>query len=293
MSGSARAAGRTLWGFPPLLWLRIGMAIKSALGEAGLYAVGRLEPLERLLPRDRCTQHLALAPRRGRITLGTLFFEAERHGHVQNRSGKAIRPAAARFQRKCSRGAQGRNDAPPRSARIATRRRSTGQPASRRAAATHLFFNVLSVPAVDLDSPFASPAGLRCRGTVVRAFPPGWDWSANQRCAPRRQTRSTTRAGGRRKRPCIAWCGNISNVPRPGRSRGAASLPQFVKDEFDAFLECGILAHGFLRLRCAGCAHEKLVAFSCKRRGFCPPAARGAWRRAPPGWSIASSRACR
>lgn len=51
---------------------------------------------------------------------------------------------------------------------------------------------------------------------------------------------------------------------------GAASLPQFVKDEFDAFLECGILAHGFLRVRCADCAHEKLVAFSCKRRGFCP-----------------------
>ena len=41
-----------------------------------------------------------------------------------------------------------------------------------------------------------------------------------------------------------------------------ASLPGFVKDELDAFLECGILAHGFLRLRCAPCAHEKLVAFS-------------------------------
>ena len=25
-----------------------------------------------------------------------------------------------------------------------------------------------------------------------------------------------------------------------------------------------------MRLRCAECAHEKLVAFSCKRRGFCP-----------------------
>ncbi len=49
-----------------------------------------------------------------------------------------------------------------------------------------------------------------------------------------------------------------------------ASLPQFVKDEFDAYLECGILAHGFLRLRCADCGHDKLVAFSCKRRGFCP-----------------------
>ena len=49
-----------------------------------------------------------------------------------------------------------------------------------------------------------------------------------------------------------------------------AGLPQFVKDEFDAFLECGILAHGFLRLHCADCGHDKLVAFSCKRRGFCP-----------------------
>ena len=48
-----------------------------------------------------------------------------------------------------------------------------------------------------------------------------------------------------------------------------SGLPDFVKDEFNAFLECGILAHGFLRLRCADCAHEKLVAFSCKKRGFC------------------------
>ncbi|MDZ7589748.1 MAG: transposase zinc-binding domain-containing protein [Rubrivivax sp.] len=49
-----------------------------------------------------------------------------------------------------------------------------------------------------------------------------------------------------------------------------ADLPQFVKDEFDAFLECGILAHGFLRLRCGECGHDELLAFSCKRRGFCP-----------------------
>ncbi len=47
-------------------------------------------------------------------------------------------------------------------------------------------------------------------------------------------------------------------------------LPQFIKDEFDAFLECGILAHGFLRLRCGACGHDKLLAFSSKRRGFCP-----------------------
>jgi hypothetical protein len=66
-----------------------------------------------------------------------------------------------------------------------------------------------------------------------------------------------------------------------------ASLPEFVNDELDAFLECGILAHGFLRLRCDDCGHETLVAFSCKRRGFCPSC--GARRmadgaeRCPPG----------
>jgi hypothetical protein len=49
-----------------------------------------------------------------------------------------------------------------------------------------------------------------------------------------------------------------------------SGLPQFIQDEFEAYLQCGILAHGFLRVRCAECAHEKLVAFSCKRRGFCP-----------------------
>jgi DNA-directed RNA polymerase subunit RPC12/RpoP len=49
-----------------------------------------------------------------------------------------------------------------------------------------------------------------------------------------------------------------------------ADLPQFVKDEVDAFLECGILAHGFVRLRCGDCGHDNLVAFSCKRRGVCP-----------------------
>jgi hypothetical protein len=30
----------------------------------------------------------------------------------------------------------------------------------------------------------------------------------------------------------------------------------------DAFLECGIPAHGFLRLRCGKCGHHKLPTFS-------------------------------
>jgi len=47
-------------------------------------------------------------------------------------------------------------------------------------------------------------------------------------------------------------------------------LPQFVRQEFEEYLKCGLLEHGFLRVKCDGCRHEHLVAFSCKRRGFCP-----------------------
>ena len=47
-------------------------------------------------------------------------------------------------------------------------------------------------------------------------------------------------------------------------------LPQYVEREFDEFLRCGRLEYGFLRVVCGDCKHEKLVAFSCKRRGFCP-----------------------
>ena len=47
-------------------------------------------------------------------------------------------------------------------------------------------------------------------------------------------------------------------------------LPTFVVQEFEKFLRCGILAHGFARVRCCDCGHDRLVGFSCKRRGFCP-----------------------
>ncbi|HEV2056534.1 MAG TPA: transposase zinc-binding domain-containing protein [Methylomirabilota bacterium] len=47
-------------------------------------------------------------------------------------------------------------------------------------------------------------------------------------------------------------------------------LPRFVEQEFREFLTCGVLAHGFARLRCADWTFERLVPFSCKRRGICP-----------------------
>jgi len=51
---------------------------------------------------------------------------------------------------------------------------------------------------------------------------------------------------------------------------GGGELPAFVLDEFEAYLRCGIPAHGFLRVRCKDCGHSRVVAFACKRRGFCP-----------------------
>lgn len=43
-----------------------------------------------------------------------------------------------------------------------------------------------------------------------------------------------------------------------------------VTREFEEFLGCGVLAKGFVRLKCEDCDEGRLVPFSCKRRGFCP-----------------------
>jgi hypothetical protein len=47
-------------------------------------------------------------------------------------------------------------------------------------------------------------------------------------------------------------------------------VPRFVEEEFRSFLDCGVLARGFLRLRCSSCGNDRLLPFSCKQRGFCP-----------------------
>ena len=49
-----------------------------------------------------------------------------------------------------------------------------------------------------------------------------------------------------------------------------SGLPRFVERELRAYLKCGILEHGFVRVHCDDCGRDALVAFSCKGRGFCP-----------------------
>ena len=40
------------------------------------------------------------------------------------------------------------------------------------------------------------------------------------------------------------------------------SLPVYVQREFESYLKCGRLEHGFLRVRCQNCHDERLVTFS-------------------------------
>ncbi len=47
-------------------------------------------------------------------------------------------------------------------------------------------------------------------------------------------------------------------------------LPRFVVAEVEAYLPCGILAHGFVLARCNDCGVARPAAWSCQRRGFCP-----------------------
>lgn len=53
------------------------------------------------------------------------------------------------------------------------------------------------------------------------------------------------------------------------RSPSGRGLPAHVERDLRAYLDCGILARGFARVRCPGCGFDRLVAFSCKARS-CP-----------------------
>jgi hypothetical protein len=53
------------------------------------------------------------------------------------------------------------------------------------------------------------------------------------------------------------------------RERDGEGYPAFIEREFRRYLDCGILARGFARVRCPECGFERLVAFSCTGR-LCP-----------------------
>jgi hypothetical protein len=59
------------------------------------------------------------------------------------------------------------------------------------------------------------------------------------------------------------WRTFLSELESDGDSSG---LPAFVVAEVEAFLRCGILAHGMILAKCRDCGWSRAVAFSCQRR---------------------------
>ena len=53
--------------------------------------------------------------------------------------------------------------------------------------------------------------------------------------------------------------------------REAGRLRRAVEEQvIGRFIECGDPHHGFARIYCDACAHDYLLAYSCKTRYFCP-----------------------
>ncbi len=76
-----------------------------------------------------------------------------------------------------------------------------------------------------------------------------------------------------RRRPEVSVLYQVVSAYWPSfreRIEELGSLPKFVMREVDEYLRCGLLEYGFIRVRCADCGFDRLVALSCKRRGFCP-----------------------
>jgi hypothetical protein len=62
---------------------------------------------------------------------------------------------------------------------------------------------------------------------------------------------------------------HLESFLQQARTTEHGELPFHVEKEMRAYLECGVLAYGFVRARCEECGTSRAVAFSCKKRGFC------------------------
>ena len=57
---------------------------------------------------------------------------------------------------------------------------------------------------------------------------------------------------------------------RRGWAAVSGCVPSRVKQEAQRYLDCGQLRCGFVEVTCEACGDSRLIAFSCKGRGWCP-----------------------
>ena len=53
------------------------------------------------------------------------------------------------------------------------------------------------------------------------------------------------------------------------KSSGPRLLRKEIRTTMEAYLRCGVHQYGFSRLKCDDCGFERLVPFSCRKRGLC------------------------
>jgi len=128
------------------------------------------------------------------------------------------------------------------------------------------------------------PLAKRPQVSVVEqgAAPARWEHRDGAACAPL--------GGYRRRQPERAVLHEVVRdrlepflAAARERSADGRGLPAFVERDLRAYLDCGILAKGFARVRSAECGFERLAAFSCKA-AVCPSCAARRMEAAPTTW---------
>jgi hypothetical protein len=76
-----------------------------------------------------------------------------------------------------------------------------------------------------------------------------------------------TGESGRRRAPEAS---TLHEAFRRGWPSVSSLLPKRIQAEATRFLTCGDVRFGFVEVACASCDDARLVAFSCKGRGWCP-----------------------
>ena len=118
-------------------------------------------------------------------------------------------------------------------------------------------------------------------GVGLHGASPSWERYPDAVLAPLECTPDAARAKYRRREPEKTLLYQVVEkhldaflAEAKERSPDGDELPGFVEQESRNYLNCGVLSRGFCRVVCSSCGNEKVVGFSCKRRGFCPSVAR-------------------
>lgn len=94
--------------------------------------------------------------------------------------------------------------------------------------------------------------------------------SDRHHCRRRRRPADGVGAGAGEYRRWAPEVSVLHEAFRRGFGEAREWLPARVKREVVSYLRCGDVRYGFVEVTCDGCRDSRLVAFSCKGRGWCP-----------------------